>query len=85
MSKLQQLRRAGVCIWLDHLSRELLDLIGQLAATEIDFVAVTDGLERQGVEAFRDSYCQLLSSIEERIASLTAEIPGGLVAQGVRS
>jgi transaldolase len=59
------------------------NLIGQLAAAGIDFVALTGGLERQGVEAFRDSYRQLLSSIEERIASLTAEVPGGLVGQRV--
>jgi len=61
------------------------DLIGQLAAAGIDFVALTDGLERQGVEAFRDSYRQLLGSIEERIASLTAEVPDGIVAQRVGS
>jgi transaldolase len=61
------------------------DLIHQLAAAGIDFVALTDGLEREGVEAFRASYRQLLSSIEERIASLTAEVPSGLVAQGVGS
>jgi transaldolase len=60
-------------------------LIGQLAAAGIDFVALTDGLERQGVEAFRGSYSELLSSIEERIASLTAEVPGELVGQGVGS
>jgi len=60
-------------------------LIGQLAASGIDFAALTDGLERQGVEAFRDSYRQLLGSIEERISSLTAEAPGGLVGHGVRS
>lgn len=61
------------------------DLIGRLAAAGIDFVALTDGLERQGVDAFRDSYRQLLGSIEERIASLTADVPGGLVGQGVGS
>jgi transaldolase len=60
-------------------------LIHQLAASGIDFDALTDGLERQGVEAFRDSYHQLLSAIEERIASLTAEVPGGFVGQRVRS
>jgi len=58
-------------------------LIHQLAAVGIDFVSLTDALERQGVEAFRDSYRQLLSSIEERIASLSAEVPGELVAQRV--
>jgi transaldolase len=56
-----------------------------LAAGGIDFVALTSGLERQGVEAFRDAYRQLLTSIEERIASLTAEVPGELVGQGVAS
>jgi transaldolase len=61
------------------------DLIRRLAAAGIDFVALADGLERRGVEAFRDSYRQLLGSIEERIASLTAEIPGELVGQGVAS
>jgi transaldolase len=60
-------------------------LIHQLAAAGIDFVALTDGLERQGVEAFRDSYRQLLSSIEERIASLSAKVPGELIPQGVGS
>jgi transaldolase len=56
-------------------------LIGQLAASGVDFVALTDGLERQGVEAFRDSYRQLLGSIEERIASLSAESPELLVGE----
>ena len=60
-------------------------LIHRLAATGIDFAALTDGLERQGVEAFRDSYGQLLSSIEERIASLTPEVLGELVGHGVRA
>ncbi len=48
-------------------------LIDELAAAGIDFAALTDGLERRGVEAFRDSYDQLLRSIEERIAALTTE------------
>ena len=35
-------------------------LLGELAEAGIDFAAVTDGLERQGVESFRDSYRELL-------------------------
>jgi transaldolase len=57
------------------------DFIHQLGAAGIDFVALTEGLERQGVEAFRDSYHQLLSSIEERIASLRAGVPDGFVGE----
>jgi transaldolase len=56
-------------------------LIDELDAAGIDFVALTDGLERQGVEAFRDSYRQLLSSIEGRMASLRAEVAGGFAAE----
>jgi transaldolase len=57
------------------------DLIDELGATGIDFVALTDGLERQGVEDFRDSYRRLLSSIEERITSLSAEVFDGFAAE----
>jgi transaldolase len=50
-------------------------LIDELAAAGIDFAALTYELERRGVEAFRDSYHQLVRSIEERIAVLATEAP----------
>jgi transaldolase len=56
-------------------------LIDELGAAGVDFAALTDGLERQGVEAFRNSYHQLLSSIEERMASLRAGVASGLSAE----
>ncbi|MGH2976275.1 MAG: transaldolase [Solirubrobacterales bacterium] len=56
-------------------------LIDELAAAGIDFAALTDGLERRGVEAFRDSYHQLMRSIEERIAALTTEAPDAFAGE----
>jgi transaldolase len=56
-------------------------LIEELAAAGIDFAALTDELERQGVEAFRDSYRQLLRSIEERIAALTTDAPDAFAGE----
>jgi transaldolase len=45
-------------------------LLGELVEIGVDFDAVTDELERQGVESFRDSYRELLRCIETRIAYL---------------
>jgi transaldolase len=45
-------------------------LLGELVQVGVDFDAVTDELERQGVESFRDSYRELLRCIEARIAHL---------------
>jgi hypothetical protein len=42
---------------------------------------VTDELERDGVEAFRDSYRQLLGCIETRIGELRAGRPAAGAAQ----
>ncbi len=71
--------------WLGGDASVAEHLIHRLAAAGIDFVALTDGLERQALETSRDSYRQLLSSIEQRITSLRAEVPRGLVGQRVGS
>jgi transaldolase len=42
------------------------------ARAGVDLAAVTAELEREGVESFRDSYEQLLSCIESRLAGLPA-------------
>jgi transaldolase len=60
-------------------------LIDELSVAGIDFAALTDGLERQGVEDFRDSYRQLLSAIEGRITSLRPEVAERLGGERVRS
>jgi transaldolase len=52
-------------------------LLGELVEAGVDFAAVTDELERQGVESFRDSYRELLRCIEARMAYLRdAGLPG---------
>ena len=58
MNRLRQLREAGVSIWLDTLSRPLLES-GDLA------------LEREGVQAFCDSYSEVLARIEAKLAGAT--------------
>jgi hypothetical protein len=47
-------------------------LLGELAEAGVKLDAVTDGLERSGVESFRDSYQRLLDCIETRLADLRA-------------
>jgi transaldolase len=59
-------------------------LLGELAEVGVDLGAVTDELERNGVESFRRSYRQLLSCIESRIAHLQAEDGAVALATGVR-
>jgi transaldolase len=57
------------------LDRDLGAATGVLsgAATEgVDLDAITSELERQGVQAFCDSYAQLLSCIEGKRTSLAA-------------
>ena len=46
----------------------------ELARTDVKFAALTDALEREGVESFRESYRQVLSSIEAMVARLAAEV-----------
>jgi transaldolase len=60
-------------------------LIDELAAAGIDFAPLTYELERRGVEAFRDSYHQLLRSIEERIAVLATEAADAFAGERVGS
>jgi transaldolase len=48
-------------------------LLSELAGGDVDLDAITDDLERSGVESFRVSYRQLLGRIEERIAHLQAD------------
>jgi len=45
-------------------------LLDHLAAAGVDFDDVTDTLEREGVEAFADSYRNALATIEKRRADL---------------
>ena len=49
----------------DHDADEILD---QLLCAGIDLERITRELEREGVEAFCDSYAQLLASIETQVA-----------------
>jgi transaldolase len=48
-------------------ARRLMD---ELAGADVDFDALTTELERKGIEIFRDSYRELLGSIEARVAGL---------------
>ncbi|MBI1885966.1 MAG: bifunctional transaldolase/phosoglucose isomerase [Chloroflexi bacterium] len=48
-------------------------LIDELTAAGIDFKAVTDELQRQGVDLFADSYHKLLESIKAKREKLLAE------------
>jgi len=84
MNRLQALHDAGVSIWLDNLSRELLDsgafatLISDFAVTGatsnptifagIDLDAITAQLEREGVRSFCDSYGELLGCIDAKVS-----------------
>jgi transaldolase len=49
-------------------------LLEELAGTDVKFDALTNELEREGVESFRQSYRQALSSIEATVARLAAEV-----------
>ena len=42
--------------------------------TDVKFDALTADLERHGIESFRESYRQVLSSIEATVARLAAEV-----------
>jgi hypothetical protein len=89
MNRLSQLRAAGVSIWLDTLSRSLLEtgefarLVREQAVTgatsnpTMDLTAITAQLERGGVSAFCDSYRQLLDCIESKLAVLPATAAAG--------
>ena len=48
-------------------------LLEELAGTDVNFAALTSALEREGVESFRESYRQVLSSIEESAARLQTD------------
>jgi transaldolase len=50
------------------------ELLEELAATDVKFAALTNELEREGVESFRESYRQVLSSIEATVARSVAEV-----------
>ena len=49
-------------------------LLDDLAETDVKFDAMTADLERLGIESFRESYRQVLSSIEATVARLAAEV-----------
>jgi transaldolase len=46
--------------------------LAEAAAAGIDLQAITDELEREGVQSFCDSYHQLLDCIESKLGALTA-------------
>jgi transaldolase len=48
-------------------ARRLMD---ELAGADVDFDALTTELERKGIKSFRDSYRELLTSIEARVTRL---------------
>jgi transaldolase len=50
------------------------NLLEQLDRTDVKFAALTDRLEREGVESFRESYRQVLNSIEATAARLTTQV-----------
>jgi transaldolase len=50
------------------------------AATAIDLTAITSGLEEEGVQAFCESYRQLLGCVRERAAGLQAHLRHAPVA-----
>jgi transaldolase len=47
-------------------------LVGDLAESDVDLDALTDELERRGIESFRRSYHELLNCIATRVGALTA-------------
>jgi hypothetical protein len=68
-STLEQLHGAGVSIWLDTLSRQLLDS-GEFGTLIRDYRVTGAELEREGVRSFCDSYHQLLGCIERKVGAL---------------
>lgn len=46
------------------------NLLNELSDADVDFSAVTDQLEREGIEAFDDSYRRLLNCIDSRVSEL---------------
>jgi transaldolase len=62
----------GASLGADASSAE--ELLKELTGTDVKFAALTNKLEREGVESFRESYRQVLSSIEATVARLAAEI-----------
>ena len=49
-------------------------LLQELARTDVKFAVLTNRLESEGVESFRESYRQVLSSIEAMAARFAAEV-----------
>jgi hypothetical protein len=66
LGRLRDLHDAGVAIWLDTLSRELLDT-GAFARLIADLGRITAELEGDGVQAFCASYRQLLDRIRSKL------------------
>ena len=60
-------------------------LLEELARTESNPDALTNELEREGVESFRQSYRQVLSSIEATVARLAAEVADSAPSNRVQS
>ncbi len=50
-------------------------LLGAVGEAGIDLAAITGELEHRGVESFRDSYRELLASINSRAAELSVDAP----------
>jgi transaldolase len=49
-------------------------LVEELDRTDVKFAALTNRLEREGVDSFRESYRQVLSSIEATAARLATQV-----------
>jgi transaldolase len=62
----------GASLGADASSAE--ELLEELTGTDVKFAALTNKLEREGVESFRESYRQVLSSIEAKIDKMAAEV-----------
>jgi transaldolase len=56
------------------------ELINGLSEAGVDFAAITDELEARGVQAFTESYCELLDCIDSRVSELRAGSPNARIA-----
>lgn len=84
MDRFGELHDAGVSIWLDEhgTTRTALDDVGcddildKLARADIELASITPDLEREGVNAFNDSYRKLLACIAQRAGELESAAAG---------
>jgi transaldolase len=56
-------------------------LLNELSGADVDFTVITDALERKGIEAFDESYRELLDCIASRVERLQAGLLSSEVAR----